>query len=486
MTRRTEHRQHPAITVFSCGCLMALGWAINGMIGHAPGSSVPGVFIALAVAGILGLTREPADVHTLMRLAAFGAMGYWYGGEMTYGQTFQLTKWDAAGGAYYWWGMLGVAVKGAAWSGIGAAFIGFGLNWKRYRWQEVSLLLLAMTVASFLGLFLFNRPNFLSGDLPLIRFSFNPNDPSLPGRTECWAAIWAGMVVLLIYAKAIKKDVLTFRFGMAGILGGGIGFSVGQMIQSYSWAHPEMRLEPWIDWWKVMEMTHGFIVGVFISLAALRTRPEEIPAGEPIGQALSPKAEWIGIIIWLWIVAGYFFPYPTTFVLDYPMGVFLAVFPFIFGVLVFAGLTAGRWWPWIIVGLQTPLETCLFTATEAKHTYTADTGWGTPDGSVISLFEVLTYAWPMLIIGIVVCAVPMWRWLYSQAPRQGTGWSIIRLFIGFHVIAVFIQMLWTILNFAASWNLKDLFLYGRPLYTLMTVYLVCWIIAMVWFPIEED
>ncbi|MFH1742260.1 MAG: hypothetical protein ABIH23_24920 [bacterium] len=501
-----KESQHYVLTLLVCGLLMALGWGINGMLGYAPGASVPGAFIAMAVAGILGLTRDDRQGtsanHSLVRLAAFGAMGYWFGGEMTYGRTFALTKADFAGGEYYWWGMLGVAIKGAVWHGVGAVCIGLGLVYKRYRWKEMALLMAAMTVASMAGILLLNRPLGSPDSLPLICFSYDPTNPQHYPRSESWAGLWAGLIVLLVYAGMIKKDRVTVRFGLFGILGGGLGFPIGQMVQASSWSHNGFGLGPWVDWWKVMEMTHGFIGGVSIALAALLTRREEIHIEGPEDKSFSPVVEWTGIAIWGLIVVGYFLrSEPNTH--------FLAVFPFVGGILVFAGLTAGRWWPWFIVGVQTPVATGLVACTDAMHHFPEDAyvrdfpilpgdmmtdalnllpktgGWGTPEREILTLLDMLSYAWPMVVISFLVCAVPTWIWLYGRSPQANRSLSIIQLFVGYHVVAVFIQMVWATLRFAKSCGAMDLFLEARFFITLTTVYLMCWYVTMTWFPGQQ-
>lgn len=459
--------------------LMALGWAINGMIGNAPGGAIPGAFLGMAVVGILGLVghTQPEGskgTDTLVRVAAFGAMGFWFGGEMTYGQTLGLTNVNVAGGEHYWWGILGTAVKGGAWSGLGAAFIGLGLMHRRYRTGEIALLVTVMTIASVAGLALLNRPLSPSDTSPPITFSYDPVNPENAPRTESWGAIWAGLLVLVLYARAWKKDFVTFRFGLFGILGGGLGFSIGQMFQAFSWAHREFALSPWIDWWKVMELTHGFIVGLFVAAAALRTQRNEIDSETTERKPLSPVIEWTGIAVWIVVVIGYF--------LRHPVGEFLAVFPFIGGVIVFAGLVFGRWWPWVIVGLQMPLSTALITSNEAMQVFPSEIGYRTSDGTTITLLSVLSYAWPMIVISLFVCTIPMAVWLYRRPSQKRIALNMFLLFVGYHVFAVLVQMIWRTLCWAPSWSLYDLAMFARPFYALILVYVLCYGVVMVWFP----
>ena len=461
---------------------MALGWAINGMIGSAPGAAIPGAFIGMAVAGILGIARDGRQGESLpalglARIAAFGAIGFWFGGEMTYGQMFGLTNVNVAGGSHYWWGILGTAVKGSAWQGVGAACIGLGLMRGRYRWWEIALLMTAMTAASVVGVLLLNRPWGPSGSLPPVCFSYDPVDPANPKnlpRTEHWAGLWAGLIVLLVYAGLIKRDRVTFRFGVFGVVGGGLGFSVGQMLQAFSWAHPEFAFRPWIDWWKVMELTFGFVGGVFIALAALTTPRQALRSDAPEPKSTPLVVEWLGMGVWVLMVVGYFVREPVTSL--------LAALPFVAGIVALSGLLFGRYWPWIVVGVQVPLGTSWITATEVLRAYPEDTGWTTNDGRIVGFFEVLSHAWPMLAIGILACVVPTWIWLYRRPGKANAGACIFRLFVGYHLFAVIVQMVWQTLHSAASWRWPDLVSVSRPFWMLVVVYLICWTATMVWLP----
>ncbi len=468
--------------ILSCGMLMSLGWAINGMIGNAPGATIPGVFIAFAVAGILGITREkewrgePVQL-AVVRLAAFSAIGFWFGGEMTYGQMFGLTRANVADGQYYWWGILGTIVKGSAWQGFGAACLGLGLSANRYRRQEIALLMLVLTLGAVGGLYLFNRPWNESTQLGMVAFSFNPDDPERAPRTEYWGAMWAGLAMLLTYARFVKKDRITFRFGVYGSAGGALGFALGQIFQAYSWNHPAIALRPWLEWWKVMEMTFGFVGGCAIALAALKTKRTELSDDVKMLERPLPISEWLGISLWLFIMLAYFS--------RHPWGDTLGVFPFISGILVFAGLHSGRWWPWIVVGVMIPLSTGLITGTEVMMVYTRDTGWGMNGGEIVSLWSVVTgYAWPTIVLSVFVCTLPFALWMYRSPANTKAAWAIIRVFIIFQVASVMLQMVWGTLKWAPNKDFAACMAYAhsRSFPFLIVTYLFLLVVGMMWFP----
>ena len=108
----------------------AMGWGIRGQYGHETGAMIAGVLVSLV---LVFLHCPRAAVVPAARAAAFGAIGMGIGGSMTYGQTIGLTQnpalighWDA-----WWWGMLGLSVKGAIWIGFAGLFLGMALGGRR-------------------------------------------------------------------------------------------------------------------------------------------------------------------------------------------------------------------------------------------------------------------------------------------------------------------------------------------------------------------
>jgi len=97
---RTERIQYLLISAV----LVCLGWGLRGYIGGGPlGAMIPGTFIALWLCLLLG-----ADVRRAGIVAAFGAVGIGFGGEMTYGQTLGLLRDNDT----LAWGLLGTVIKG--------------------------------------------------------------------------------------------------------------------------------------------------------------------------------------------------------------------------------------------------------------------------------------------------------------------------------------------------------------------------------------
>ena len=81
------------------------------------GAMIPGAMVALLFSLILGLNN-----HTSAMLAAFGAIGIGFGGQMTYGQTIGFIARPGTLFWFFWW-----SLKGGIWGLNGGTFLGLGL-----------------------------------------------------------------------------------------------------------------------------------------------------------------------------------------------------------------------------------------------------------------------------------------------------------------------------------------------------------------------
>lgn len=148
---------------------MCLGWGIRGQFGGETGAMVPGVFVGLALALLSGWSGASA-----VRLGAVGAFACSLGGMMTYGQTIGLVQ-NQYPSPTYWWGLLGLALKGGVWIGITAVFLAVGTS-NRYRIGEMIVIMIGFLVLWIVGVQLLNRPHNPPSELPIIYFSMR-TDP---------------------------------------------------------------------------------------------------------------------------------------------------------------------------------------------------------------------------------------------------------------------------------------------------------------------
>jgi hypothetical protein len=175
-------------------------------------------------------------------------------------------------------------------------------------------------------------------------------------RREVWGGLWLALLGLTFWAWRWRRDPLAWRLALWGMLGGALGFSLGQGLQAgHAW-HPEFFDEGWLaplsahlNWWNLMETTFGFVWGGFVALGLWFNRnrirlpdamgdPPEALRGSGKGDA--PRAwEWGWLVVHLvLLLLGEFGSWGVSDVyIDYSL--VLATIPIL-------AVAAGRWWPW--------------------------------------------------------------------------------------------------------------------------------------------
>jgi len=250
------------------GMVGALGWGIRGQFGGETGAMVPGAMYGLCVAIILrrlGMSVSPVV------MGAVGALGFSVGGSMTYGQTLGLMHNEPQADTY-WWGFLGLALKGGVWIALGGLFLGMASGQTRYPPAYLLLIIGGAVVMFLAGATLINSPHNPPLALPHVYFS----DPVHEPRREIWAGLWFAYVWLLGWAWNFR-DKLALRLSAFGLVGGALGFPLGEVAQAWGiHAAPlGQAAQRWIDWWKVMECSFGAFAGLSLALAAGTFLPQK-------------------------------------------------------------------------------------------------------------------------------------------------------------------------------------------------------------------
>jgi len=244
-----------------------LGWGIRGQMGHETGAMVPGGMIGLSLA----LTADDPEMWRRSGLlGAAGAMGVSFGGTETMGQTVGLTMYEDTRDRTYWWGMLGLAIKGATWFGFCGAYLGMAASDQDYSPVEMLALTAASTGLWHLGVEVFNKPFDPPEVLPAIYFSdkyhmTSDNHLRRP-RPEIWGGHVLALLGLMAYLAA-RRDRTALIMGTTGILAGALGWTGAQAVQA------ELRKNKLpagfyrhVDIWKVMETGFGLIAGGILGL----------------------------------------------------------------------------------------------------------------------------------------------------------------------------------------------------------------------------
>ncbi len=344
-------RAAPAVwKVILTGALAgAMGWGIRGQYGHETGAMMAGLLVSLS---LLLLLFPSAPAPCVVRAAGFCTIAIGIGGSMTYGQTVGLTHDPELVGnwAALRWGMVGLAVKGAIWIGCAGAFFGLGLSGVRYRVWEMIGLMLGMLALAWIGIRWLNEPfDPAHRILPAIYFSddwrWEP-DAALKPRREVWGGLLFALLGLIAYLRLARRDVLATRLALWAMLGGALGFPLGQSLQAFHAWNPEifrqgvwLRLDPLMNWWNWMETTFGAVMGGVLGLGLWLNRHRVKFDARTFPQAWPPLAAGLLLATHLGLlIAVEFFSVGWIDAL-YDFGLMLAFIPII-------GVTGDRRWPY--------------------------------------------------------------------------------------------------------------------------------------------
>lgn len=300
---------------------MSVGWGIRGDYGHEAGAMIPGALLGMAIC----LASGRADWWQRCTIMAMcGAIGWAFGGQMSYGQITGYTACSSLSDVTYGYGCL--LLIGGLWAGIGSAILTLSLTQPRsYLERFAGPLVVFWLVRVFMD---------LTGITTWLVKLWYANDTDwfaalaallvagiyallVPrGRSACaliavlaggwWAGYliltgllrlhmtpprsdnWAGCVGLFAALLAYlykQKNHAAFALALYGFLAGGIGFAAGDFVNMLGRAQwgPIGHYEALqgLDYWKWMEQLFGLIMGLGVGLAFLRyARPRLTPPAE--------------------------------------------------------------------------------------------------------------------------------------------------------------------------------------------------------------
>lgn len=391
-----------------------MAWGIRGQYGHETGAMIAGLLVSLTLVYLL---CPGASLLTVARAVALGTVAMGFGGSMTYGQTVGLThdspligNWEALR-----WGLFGLSIKGGLWIGFAGAFLGMGLGGIRYRFREMLLIMIALVLAYFLGVALLNAPfDPANKTLPAIYFSdhwhWEP-DATLKPRPECWGGLLLALIVVIAYAGWRRRDRLAWRLALWGVLGGAIGFPLGQSLQAFHAWNLELfreglwgRLDPFMNWWNMMETTFGAVMGGMLGLGLWLNRKRIQPVADSGSDHLPAAAEWGLLAVHLpLLVAVEFMALPAVDAL-YDIGLVLGLIPIV-------AVAGGRWWPFLMVFPVTLLPIAGKTVRQLVYR-----------GAAIEP----TIGWFVYLIIPLLVAVAVAIWFGRRATSRQTGHHFTR------------------------------------------------------------
>jgi hypothetical protein len=211
-------------------------------------------------------------------------------------------------------------------------------------------LMLAALGAFYIGTRVLNYPfNPQEHQLPLIYFSdhwrWEP-DAEIEPRREAWGGLLFALLTVLIYAGATRKDILARNLGLWGMLGGAIGFPLGQSLQAFHAWNPDFftdgiwtRLDPHMNWWNMMEITFGTTAGAWIGFGLWKNRARIAPPDEStVSIPLPIEVPLIAIHLTLLTLVEF----ASIRQVDalYDLGLIMGIIPLV-------GIVGGRYWPYL-------------------------------------------------------------------------------------------------------------------------------------------
>ena len=331
----------------------AMGWGIRGQYGHETGAMIAGVLVSLV---LVFLHCPRAAVVPAARAAAFGAIGMGIGGSMTYGQTIGLTQnpalighWDA-----WWWGMLGLSVKGAIWIGFAGLFLGMALGGRRYGSRDIFVLMIGTFALYGAGWWAINQPfDPASRILPTVYFSaswhWQPGaGEELQPRPEVWGGLLVAILGAWVWAGWARGDRLARHLMLWGMLGG-LGFPLGQCLQSWHAWNRDLfttgiwaAIDPTMNWWNWMETTFGAVMGACLGLGLWLNRRAIGDGDDHLNVASRPWLEWTLVCVHVALLVVAEFTAIAWANALYDPGLVIAFIPLV-------AVASGRWWPVLLV-----------------------------------------------------------------------------------------------------------------------------------------
>jgi len=294
------------------GLSLSLGWGIRGNFGHEIGAAIPGALAAMAVVLVSGR----ADwLPRIAYFAMFGALGWAFGGSMSYMHVVSYTHSKHSGTVLY--GFANLFVIGFLWAAMGGAgtslpailssenlnlffvplvaiFIGWVIqnavvrllsrvqamqrHQSRLYWYDTDWLnVLVATVATLIVVLIRGRFDFATSFILhltigwYVAFLLLVNVLKLrmtPPRGDNWSGCVGLVAGVLVFCWRYSMGGIAFVTLATGFIGG-IGFALGQLLKLMN-----IRTGLNTNWHSVMEQTQGFFhgIGLAVAMAFLASR----------------------------------------------------------------------------------------------------------------------------------------------------------------------------------------------------------------------
>jgi hypothetical protein len=330
------------IGIILSGLAMSVGWGFRGDYGHEAGAMVPGAFLGLSIC--LASGRRDWWRRSII-MAFYGAVGWAFGGQMSYGRVIGFTASSSFPDVVYGYGSL--FLIGALWAGIGSAILALSITQSRSYLESFAGPLVALWLVWFAmdisGLtekladtwYLNDTDWFAALSALLVAGVYAAVVPRsrpacffimllaggwwagyiiltvllrlhmTPPRSDNWSGC-VGLLVAIVFYLIRQKNRAALNVTLWGLLAGGTGFAVGDffnMLGRAGWG-PIGRFEALqgLDYWKWMEQLFGLIMGLGVGMAFLRRFRRKLtpPAEDQSGGNLNTVGLIFLLIIMMW------------------------------------------------------------------------------------------------------------------------------------------------------------------------------------------
>jgi len=310
METNTHTSNTVLIGIILAGLAMSVGWGFRGDYGHEAGAMVPGALLGLAIC--LASRREDWWRRGTI-MAMCGAVGWAFGGQMSYGQVIGYTASSSLPDVAYGYACL--LVIGGLWAGIGSGILALSVTQPRSYLERfagpLAALWLVWLTMDFSGLtsqmagrwYLHDTDWVAAMSALLVAGAYAVVAPRsrpacffimllavgwwagyilltgllglhmTPPRSDNWSGC-VGLFVALVAYLLRGRNRVALRLALWGFLAGGVGFAVGDFVNMLGRAQwgPIGRVEALqgLDYWKWMEQLFGLIMGLGVGFAFLR------------------------------------------------------------------------------------------------------------------------------------------------------------------------------------------------------------------------
>ena len=319
--KKKDKSNSALIGIILSGLAMSVGWGFRGDYGHEAGAMVPGALLGISICLASG-RRDWWHRSTIM--AFCGAVGWAFGGQMSYGRIIGYTASSSLPDVAYGYGCL--FLIGGLWAGIGSAILALSITQSRSYLESFAgplvalwLVWFAMDLSGLTGWlaetwYLNDTDWYAALSALLVAGVYAAIVPRgrpacffimllaggwwvgyilltgllelhmTPPRSDNWSGC-VGLFVAIMFYLIRKQNRAALNVTLCGLLAGGIGFAVGgfvNMLGRAQWG-PIGRFDALqgLDYWKWMEQLFGLIMGIGVGLAFLRrVRPKLVPPAE--------------------------------------------------------------------------------------------------------------------------------------------------------------------------------------------------------------